>query len=112
MIVLINPFEVPQETSDEQFLAGWQQAADYLQAQPGFVDARLHRAVSPDPRFRFINVARWESPEAFRAAVSSDGFRQLATGTPPNHPALYQVVRTVERIAADATSDLPEGALA
>ena len=111
MIVLINPFEVPQEVSDEQFLAGWQRAADYLQVQPGFVDTRLHRAVSPDPRFRFINVARWDSPEAFRAAVTSDGFRQLAAGAAPGHPALYQVVKTVERAAADTSTDLPEGAL-
>ena len=102
MIVLINPFKVPQETPDEGFLAGWQRAADYLRKQPGFVDARLHRAVSPDPRFRFINVAQWESPEAFRAAVTSEGFRALAGGTPSNSPALYQVVRTVTPEAAEA----------
>ena len=109
MIVLINPFEVPQGITDEAFLAGWEQAADYLRTRPGFIDARLHRAVSPDPRFRFINVAQWESPEAFRAAVTTDAFRTLAGNTPTNHPALYQVVRTVGAQVADAR--IEEGAL-
>ena len=96
MIVLINPFEVPLELSDEAFLAGWQQAADYLRAQPGFVRSTLHRAVSPEPRFRFINVAEWESPEAFRAAVGSEAWAAIARqSASPGYPALYQVVRTI-----------------
>ena len=94
-VVLINPFEVPANVEDEKFLAGWQVAADYMRAQPGFVGTRLHRALAPDARFRFINVAEWESPQAFQAAVSSDAFRELAQGSPPNYPSLYEVVRAV-----------------
>ena len=93
--VLINPFEVPEEQGDGEFLASWQKAADYLSAQPGFVSTRLHRAVSPNSRFRFVNVAEWESPEAFLAAVRSEGFRKFVSGTPVNYPALYQVIRTI-----------------
>jgi hypothetical protein len=51
--------------------------------------------VSPDPRFRFVNVAEWASPQDFQAAVTSPEFRAMAAGTPPNHPALYEVVRVV-----------------
>ena len=94
-VVLINPFEVPHDLPDEGFLAGWQKAADYLGSQPGFVSARLHRALAPDARFRFVNVAEWASPEAFRAAVTSEGFRRFAAGSPTNHPALYQVLLTI-----------------
>jgi heme-degrading monooxygenase HmoA len=94
-MVLINAFEVPPEQPDEEFLAGWQRAADYMSAQRGFVGSRLHRAVSPDPRFRFINVAEWESPQHFQAAVASEEFRKLGEGSPANYPALYEVVRTV-----------------
>ena len=93
--VLINPFEVPPQQSDVEFMVNWQKAANYFRTQPGFVSARLHRAVSPDPRFRFVNVAEWESPQAFQAAVTGDGFRALAGGAPANHPALYQVVKTI-----------------
>ena len=95
-VVLINPFELPQGADDERFLQGWQQAADYLSGQPGLVGSRLHRALSPDARFRFVNVAEWESPELFHAAVTSEGFQKLAAnGTPPNYPALYEVVRVL-----------------
>jgi heme-degrading monooxygenase HmoA len=101
-VVLINPFEVPADQEDAEFLAGWQAAADYLQGRPGFVDARLHRALAPDARFRYVNVARWRSPADFRAAVTSEGFRALAGGTVPNFPALYEVARTVEGAEAAA----------
>ena len=94
-VVLINPFEVPPGTDDERFLQGWQQAADYLSSQPGLIGSRLHRALTPDARFRFVNVADWESPELFRAAVTSEAFQQLGKGSPPNYPALYEVVRTL-----------------
>ena len=96
MFVLINPFEVDDATSDDEFLAGWERGASYLRMQPGFVDARLHRALSDDARFRFVNVASWASPAAFQAAVTGDGFRELvARNATPNFPALYRVVRTV-----------------
>ena len=93
--VLINPFEVPEDTDDERFLEGWGRAADYMRTRPGFVGSRLHRAVSPDPRFRFVNVAEWESPQDFQTAVRSPGFQAMAAGTPSNYPALYEVVRVV-----------------
>ena len=94
-VILINPFEVPEGTDDEQFLSGWQRAADYMREQPGFVNSRLHRALAPDARFRFINVAEWDSPQAFQAAVTSDEFRELAKNAGPSSPALYEVVRSV-----------------
>ena len=93
-VVLINPFEVPEEQPDKAFLAGWQQAAEYLRQQPGFISTRLHRAISSDATFRFVNVAEWESPQAFQQAVASEGFVQLTRGRAPSHPALYEVVRT------------------
>ncbi|MDQ3778030.1 MAG: antibiotic biosynthesis monooxygenase [Actinomycetota bacterium] len=94
-VILINPFEVPEGTDDEQFLAGWQRAADYMREQPGFLSSRLHRALAPDARFRFINVAEWASPQDFQAAVTSEEFRELAQGAAPSSPALYEVVRSV-----------------
>ncbi len=94
-LVLINPFEVPEDMNNDRFLEGWGQAADYMRSRPGFVATRLHRAVSPNPRFRFVNVAEWESPQDFQAAVTSPEFQAMVPGTPPNYPALYEVVRVV-----------------
>jgi heme-degrading monooxygenase HmoA len=93
--VLINPFEVSEDVDDDRFLEGWGRAADYMRSRPGFVTSRLHRAVSPNPRFRFVNVAEWESPQDFQAAVTSPEFQAMAGGTPLNYPALYEVVRVV-----------------
>jgi heme-degrading monooxygenase HmoA len=94
-VILINPFEVPEGIDEDEFLRGWQRAADYMREQPGFVSTRLHRALAPDARFRFINVAEWESPQDFQAAVSSEQFREIAKEASPGSPALYEVVRSM-----------------
>ena len=93
-VVLINPFGV-DAASDDEFLAAWDRAARYLSTQPGFVSARLHRALSTDAKFRFVNVAEWASPQDFQAAVTSEEFRELARGSGPSYPALYDVARVV-----------------
>jgi heme-degrading monooxygenase HmoA len=93
-VILINPFEVSARTNDDEFLRGWERAAEYMRRQPGFVSTRLHRALSPDARFGFVNLAEWESPQAFQAAVSSEEFREIAKGAGPGSPALYEVVRS------------------
>ncbi len=94
-VILINPFDVSEETDDEEFLRGWERAAEYMRQQPGFVSSRLHRALAPGARFRFINVAEWASPQDFQSAVGSEEFRAIAHGGAPGSPALYEVVRSV-----------------
>ncbi len=94
-VILINPFDVPPGTDDDEFLRGWERAAEYMREQPGFVSSRLHRALAPGARFRFVNVAEWESPQAFAAAVGSDEFPALTQNNrSPGQPGLYEVVRT------------------
>jgi hypothetical protein len=53
--ILINPFEVP--STQEQFLGGWEKAAEYMRKQPGFISSRLHQALVPEARFGFVNIA-------------------------------------------------------
>ncbi len=94
-VVLINPFEVP-EGRESEALADWEAAAEFLREQPGFISTRLHEAIAPGSRFHLVNVAEWESPEAFQAAVTSPEFRELVKDMVrnfPHHPALYSVVR-------------------
>src|SRR5229473_8095048 len=91
-IVLINPFEVPQG-QEEAFLKGWHEAADYLRQAPGFLSTRLHESLDPQAKFRFVNVAEWESPQHFQAAMSSEAFQQSRGKMPfTAFPALYQVI--------------------
>ena len=94
-VILINTFEVPPDRGDE-FLAGWSKAAEYMRRQNGFAGTRLHRALSPEARFGFVNVAEWESPQQFQAAVTSAEFAEMTRGGPPGYPSLYEVVRTIE----------------
>jgi len=91
-IVLINPFEVPQG-QEEAFIKGWREAAEQLRQAPGFLSTRLHESLDPQARFRFINVAEWESPQHFQAAMSSEAFQQMRRHMPwTAYPALYRVV--------------------
>jgi heme-degrading monooxygenase HmoA len=92
-IVLINVFEVP-EGKDEAFLSGWQAAAQHLQAQPGYISTKLHQSVDPHASFRFVNVAEWESPQVFQAAINAPEFRvaSQAIAFATAHPSLYRVV--------------------
>ena len=95
-VILINPFEVPKGKEDE-CLAFWEKAAAYLKQQPGFISTRLHRALSPEARFHFINIAEWQSAELFQAAVGSAGFQRLIEPYMticPHYPGLYEVIRT------------------
>jgi heme oxygenase (mycobilin-producing) len=90
-VVLINAFEVP-EGADETFLQGWERTREFLSAREGYRSTRLHRSLSPDADFRFVNVAIWESEEAFRDATSQPEF---ANAPIPfrYHASLYEVVR-------------------
>jgi heme-degrading monooxygenase HmoA len=94
-VVLINAFEVPGDQA-EQFIAAWEKTRDYLQSQPGYIDTTLHQALTPDADFQFVNVARWQTADAFLAAMQSQGFRESAIGLVGYrpHPSLYRVVRT------------------
>ena len=102
-VVLINPFEVRLEDADE-FLHSWGAAAEYMKRQPGFIRTSLHRALAPNARFGFINVAEWESPEHFMNAIQSPEFQKIAAGSPPSFPALYEVVATESGVAQGSIS--------
>lgn len=90
-VVLINPFDVAAG-QEEEFLARWREAADYLRQQEGFVSTRLHASLDPGARFRFVNVAEWRSPAHFRRAVGTEAFAQIARSMPfTGFPGLYRV---------------------
>jgi heme oxygenase (mycobilin-producing) len=91
-VILINSIEVPTG-EEERFLAAWHQTDEYMRHAPGFLSTRLHQSLDPQAKFRFINVAQWESPQHFQAAVSTETFRQLLAAMPfVAYPALYQVI--------------------
>lgn len=93
-VPFVNCFEVPAGREDE-FLARWAEVNAYMRAKPGFVSHRLHRSLSPDARFRFVNYVHWDTVEDWQAA-HDEGFRRLVSqpgwaGFTSTH-ALYEVV--------------------
>lgn len=91
-VVLINPFTVPAGREAEA-LEAWTAARAFLSRQPGYISTRLHAALDPKADYALVNVARWESPEAFRAAIiamRAAGAFPTIPGVVP-HPALYRV---------------------
>jgi heme-degrading monooxygenase HmoA len=96
-VTLINVFEVPSEHLDT-FIAHWRKRAALMRSKPGFLDSRLHRALSSQTRFSLINVAHWASEEDYQAALADPEFQErvrAVTADPQApiaaHPALYQV---------------------
>jgi heme-degrading monooxygenase HmoA len=94
-VVLINAFEVPADQA-EHFIAAWEETREFLRSQPGYIETALHQALTPDADFLFVNIARWETPEAFGAAIGSAGMRAASAGLAgyKPHPSLYRIVRT------------------
>ncbi|NIH80320.1 antibiotic biosynthesis monooxygenase family protein [Amycolatopsis viridis] len=98
-VTFINVIELPADEVDA-FVEQWRERAKLMRDAPGFRDSRLHRAQLPDTRFQLVNVAHWDSAEAWEAATGQPGFRAAMRGVPgvvsPN-PALYDVVVEFER---------------
>ena len=92
-VILINPFVVPAGSEDDA-IAMWMLARDFLATQPGYISTRLHRSLSPDATYVLINVAEWETMEAFQAATTA----MRASGSIPRiegvvgDPQLYNVI--------------------
>lgn len=76
-VVLVNIFTLA-EADEPAFLGAWQDDADFMKQQPGFISTQLHRAIGGSPTY--LNYAVWESTAHFRAAFTSPGFQaKLAT---------------------------------
>ena len=92
-VTLINVFEVP-EGKLEASIEMWEKSRDFLQTQPGYVSTKLHQSIAPDAKFMLVNVAVWESPQAFKAASAK---MNETAGIPPVEglkfsPGLYTVI--------------------
>lgn len=95
-VTLINVVEIPADQVD-QFVIGWKQRAEIMSTLPGFRDYALHRALIANARYQLVNVAHWDSREAFEAAMTNPEFHTARTRVQDDFdvtgaPALYRVV--------------------
>ena len=91
---VIVSYKVHAEDVDN-FLNAWDRANDHLKKQNGHVSTNLHRAISANPYFRFVNVAKWKTVEDFRKATQSDDYREVSGWLEayPVYAAAYDTVR-------------------
>lgn len=89
-VVLINVFAV-LEGKEAEFLKTWNETSKMMQRSPGFIDATLHRSLDSKTQFQFINVAHWESAEAYQAAIAAHGPKEKQLSWLEANPALYTV---------------------
>ena len=91
-VVLVNVCMLAK--ADEQtFLKMWQDDAEFMKRQPGFISTQLHRAIGENPTY--LNYAVWESTAAFRAAFTHKKFRTKLSKYPSSavtSPHLFQKV--------------------
>ena len=93
-VVVINPFDLSDVPSDAA-VAAWDKLAEYFSRQPGYLSAQLHQALDGSARFQLETVARWESVDAFHAALGNPELAQIAGDVPEmqSFPGVYQVIR-------------------
>ncbi|MGW4246138.1 antibiotic biosynthesis monooxygenase family protein [Nocardia sp. NPDC004722] len=93
-ITFVNAFEIPADRIDD-FVPNWLDRAQHMSNTPGFRTNRLHRALAPATHFQLINIAQWDSPEAWTTATNDSRFQQRLATVPsfatPNL-ALFELV--------------------
>ncbi|WGV26852.1 antibiotic biosynthesis monooxygenase family protein [Halotia branconii] len=90
-VTLINSFIVP-ENREAEFLKNWQKTAEVFSHTSGFIETHLHRNIGVgDGTFKFVNIARWESVEAWRSATENYSDEHSLSDIKA-HPALYESI--------------------
>lgn len=78
-VILVNIFKVDPNDIDA-LLSAWEDDANWMKKQPGYISTQLHRAIAGSSMF--LNYAVWESVELFRAAFSSPEFHSRLNAYP------------------------------
>ena len=97
-VTLLNVFIVPEGKQDE-FLENWKKTAAFFKAsKTGFIETHLHRNTGVgNGTFQFINIARWDSPEAWRDSHSAYRPTEYDIEGVKGHPAIFEDVVNMVR---------------
>ncbi len=71
--ILVNVFQVA-EADIPALLKAWENDANWMKKQPGYISTQLHRAIGGSTLF--LNYAVWESVAHFRAAFTHPDFKR------------------------------------
>lgn len=105
--ILINPFEVESEEEDD-CLKMWNEAADSLSECEGFVSTNLCKSVVQDSKYRYVNIAEWDSAKSFINAVGRPEFLQIPRLLDfPHHPTICQSIKVILPLSAQTNIAKP-----
>jgi heme-degrading monooxygenase HmoA len=91
-VVLINVFTVDAKDIDA-LLKAWEQDANWMKRQSGYISTQLHRAIGGS--CVFLNYAVWESVAHFRQAFTHPDFMNALGAYPSSavaSPHLFEKV--------------------
>ena len=71
-VILVNVFQVA-EADIPALLKAWENDANWMKRQPGYISTQLHQAIGGSTLF--LNYAVWESVAHFRAAFNHPDFK-------------------------------------
>ncbi len=91
-VTLINAFIVPED-QEAAFLEDWKQTTAVFSRAPGFIETHMHRNTGVgDGTFRFINIALWETAQAWHDAITSNPPGEATLPGVKAHPAIYEPI--------------------
>ena len=91
-ITLVNVFDVAEEDIP-QLMKAWEDDANWMKKQPGYISTQLHRGIAGSTVF--MNYAIWESVEHFRNAFAHPEFQQAMEAYPSSVVASPHLFSTV-----------------
>jgi heme-degrading monooxygenase HmoA len=91
-VVLVNPFTL-DKADEATFLKTWQDDAEFMKRQAGFISTQLHRAIGESPTY--LNYAVWESTAHFRAAFTHPEFLAKLSSYPASAVASPHLFKKV-----------------
>jgi len=69
----INLLEVPEDEMD-QFVTDWKRRSAVMGQEAGFISADLEKSLLKDHKYQIINVAHWQSYNAWVDANNDDTY--------------------------------------
>jgi len=91
-VTLINVFIVPANRQEE-FLSNWKRTTEVFSRNVGAIETHLHRNTGVgNGTFQFINIAKWESAEAWKTAHDNYTPTEYSVPGVKGHPAIYEAI--------------------
>jgi len=100
-VTLINVFNVPAE-KEAEFLENWKKTTEVFRKRTGFLETHLHKNTGVgNTTFQFINIAKWESAEAWK--TNHDEYKPTEYSIPGvvGHPSIYEEIINVHNESID-----------